>query len=298
MSTTEEQSESESGRDKHQEGASNGGTSRRRIEANRENSQKATGPKSVDGKARSSKNSTKHGIFVSRLEALKSGPFAEDPSELREKVDAIMASLAPRDPLEFAMATRIAALCNSFDRLERWSTALFDGASRRTSLDYEAGVGSEYRRGLMVKSMNALVTYLEGLISDDEADFLVFAHLVKRFGPDSRVGVKGLWDETHEPKDAEQWKTAYQSLVAHHWSDPSEVLSWASEVSQRLRRLAEEVDGLEEQIVAGRIMNGPFDLQLKYHARIRRELTKLLEEYGQLQKRDLPGKNEPNGTGS
>jgi hypothetical protein len=42
-------------------------TSARKIEANRRNAQYSTGPKTAEGKARSSKNSITHGIFVTKL---------------------------------------------------------------------------------------------------------------------------------------------------------------------------------------------------------------------------------------
>ena len=42
-------------------------TSSRKVEANRRNAQLSTGPKTDEGKARSSQNSIKHGIFVTKF---------------------------------------------------------------------------------------------------------------------------------------------------------------------------------------------------------------------------------------
>ena len=54
------------------------------IAANLANSQKSTGPKSADGKARSSRNSFKHGLYSKHLVLPN-----EDPAEL----DQLRASL-------------------------------------------------------------------------------------------------------------------------------------------------------------------------------------------------------------
>ena len=42
-------------------------TSPRKIEANRRNAQRSTGPKTTEGKAKSSRNATTHGIFVKQF---------------------------------------------------------------------------------------------------------------------------------------------------------------------------------------------------------------------------------------
>ena len=56
-------------------------TSPRKIEANRRNAQHSTGPKTDEGKARSSQNSITHGIFVTKL--LK-GATPETVAEIEE----------------------------------------------------------------------------------------------------------------------------------------------------------------------------------------------------------------------
>jgi hypothetical protein len=58
-------------------------TSPHRIEANRRNAQHSTGPKTDEGKARSSQNSIKHGIFVTQfLNGATPETVAEIPNQL------------------------------------------------------------------------------------------------------------------------------------------------------------------------------------------------------------------------
>jgi hypothetical protein len=49
------------------ENSSNSKTSTRKVEANRQNAQRSTGPKTPEGKAKSSQNSITHGIFVKKF---------------------------------------------------------------------------------------------------------------------------------------------------------------------------------------------------------------------------------------
>lgn len=268
-----------------------------RVAANRRNAQRSTGPRTEKGKAASAKNAINHGVFVVEAEPITSGPFAEEPNEFVFKIDAIVASLAPRDAIETAVAVRIATLMNSFDRLERWSTALMKGAARMSADDYAAGVGSEGQREESERFSRQLFGYLQGLVADDTADFHMLAVLVRYHGPDPRVGVKNLWDDSTTPQNDEEWKKAFKSLLAHHWADDTtKATVWAYQLQRTLRRELDAVTGLEEQIVANRIMNRPLDLQLKYFARIRRELSEMQKQYSELQQRELPLPEKTNPT--
>src|SRR5437899_2341696 len=57
-------------------------TSEARIAANRVNAQHSTGPRSAEGKARSSRSSTVHGAYAVRPDAISRGAFAEDADEV------------------------------------------------------------------------------------------------------------------------------------------------------------------------------------------------------------------------
>ena len=57
------------------------GTSVKKIEANRRNARKSTGPKSVESKARSRQNAIKHGIFLSKAAIVTAGDGKEDAGE-------------------------------------------------------------------------------------------------------------------------------------------------------------------------------------------------------------------------
>lgn len=57
--------------------------------------QHSTGPRTEEGKARSSQNADRHGFAGRLLVGLQYGPFADDRSDLQEFVDPVLAELAP-----------------------------------------------------------------------------------------------------------------------------------------------------------------------------------------------------------
>jgi hypothetical protein len=81
------------------------------IAANQANSQKSTGPTSADGKARSSRNSFKHGLYSKELVLPN-----EDPAEL----DQLRASLrAEHQPINTTEEMLVNDLAENFWRLRR-----------------------------------------------------------------------------------------------------------------------------------------------------------------------------------
>lgn len=78
------------------------------IQANRKNAHLSTGPRSQAGKTVSKANSLKHGGYATTSIAIPRGHLAEDPSEVKAFIDAIVASLEPRDELEHQEAKNIA----------------------------------------------------------------------------------------------------------------------------------------------------------------------------------------------
>ena len=72
-------------------------TSPRKIEANRKNAQHSTGPKTDEGKAKSSKNSITHGIFVAKF---LDGATSETIAEIEELAAALREHYDPPGVLE------------------------------------------------------------------------------------------------------------------------------------------------------------------------------------------------------
>src|SRR4051794_6914657 len=93
--------------------------SERKLQANRLNAQKSTGPRTDAGKERVSFNAVKHGLFAGHDVLLPS----ESDAELQELRQAVIDATDPRDAIELAMVERMVAA--------RWKLRRIAGAERR-----------------------------------------------------------------------------------------------------------------------------------------------------------------------
>lgn len=260
-------------------------TSEKQIRANRENAQKATGPTSAEGKARSSQNARKHNIFTTSVEPVRNGAFAEDDEELHDRVQAIVNSLRPRDAIESAVAAQIAGVMIRLERLDRWANATIESASVMTISDYELGL----RPRALVERLEGVARgcfyFLAGMHSTP--DYEGYASLIRYQGPDPEVVVKGLWDKNITPSTDDEWRRAFLALKAHHWDTDAAALAWAHEKSMRLGHRLQQLDGYERSTSAERIMAKPFDRQILYSTRLSNTLRTLNQEYERLRSRNL-----------
>jgi hypothetical protein len=91
------------------------------VRANRKNAQKSTGPRTVQGKEKASRNAVKHGLLA--REAVIQG---EDPEEFERYREWMLEELAPVGPVEAMLAERVVGLSWRLRRAERLQNAAFD----------------------------------------------------------------------------------------------------------------------------------------------------------------------------
>jgi hypothetical protein len=206
-------------------------TSQRKIEANRLNALKSTGPRTPEGKARSSKNATTHAIFCS--ETLLPD---EDPHELENYRVHMLRRLEPRDGLEQELAEQILSLGWRLKRVRRAEREIYEQfmrpdssvpegrSSARVLAESMAGSGSalerlaKYERRFQ-STMNQLIGRLvqlqrvhqHGILDDHAAKLIVFQEpedIGERAkgkiepnadGSDPREGIYGRWGEVNDP---------------------------------------------------------------------------------------------------
>jgi len=93
------------------------------LTANQANSQLSTGPRTEEGKARSSQNSLKHGVFAKTIVL---------PGESQEEFDALLAGLRkdhkPEGETESNLVRGLAEIQWRLDRLRRYEAAATDEA--------------------------------------------------------------------------------------------------------------------------------------------------------------------------
>ena len=108
-------------------------TSTRKAESNRRNALKSTGPRTVDGKARSRWNATQHGLLSARtlLPTEAADTFEDFGSRLH-------ADLAPVGDLEDLLVDRIVSTSWRLRRAIKVEAAVYERRSASSSLDTAA----------------------------------------------------------------------------------------------------------------------------------------------------------------
>ncbi|HEX6895891.1 MAG TPA: hypothetical protein VF146_11495 [Bryobacteraceae bacterium] len=96
-----------------------------RAVINRENSQRSTGPRSQDGKQRSSQNALKHGL-TSRMPVLRS----EDPALYEQRCRQFHDEYQPKTPTEIQLVQELADTAWRLNRIPRLEAELLDIADR------------------------------------------------------------------------------------------------------------------------------------------------------------------------
>ncbi len=92
----------------------------KQINANRQNAQKSTGPKTAEGKATVSQNAVKHGLFA------QSVIFGENEADYEAFHDEMLAELEPVGAVENTMAERIINLWWRLKRTERMQNEVIE----------------------------------------------------------------------------------------------------------------------------------------------------------------------------
>ena len=96
-------------------------TSHNQFEANRQNAQKSTGPRTENGKRRSRLNALRHGLAAETVvEAL------ENPASYKKFQAAIVSHYAPQSPVEYELVLRLASLLWRLRRATAIETGLFE----------------------------------------------------------------------------------------------------------------------------------------------------------------------------
>lgn len=96
-------------------------TCRRQLEANRANAKRSIGPKTRAGKARSRRNSRKHGLTASTLVI-----GDEDPAQFEQLRSELIEQHDPQSALEFELVERLSGLLWRLRRVPVFEAAIMD----------------------------------------------------------------------------------------------------------------------------------------------------------------------------
>ncbi len=96
--------------------------SKKRLIANRKNCKKSTGPKTVEGKAASSRNATRHGLYAKDI-VIDAPGLKEDPEEYENIVVALFNEFRPIGEFQEQLVFKIANCLWRSRRVIRAETA-------------------------------------------------------------------------------------------------------------------------------------------------------------------------------
>lgn len=85
-------------------------TSTSKLQANRENAQKSTGPRTTQGKRSSSRNAEKHGLLSKDL-VIRSGEGKESRKEFNQLLEELIEDFQPQNRAELSLVETI-AICD------------------------------------------------------------------------------------------------------------------------------------------------------------------------------------------
>ncbi len=168
------------------------------------------------GKARSSLNALRHGIY-GRPNAIRRGELAEDEEEVTEFIEALMGDLDPRDSQEYVVARRIAEGELRLTRADRFESAGLSAAGRLSEYDRESGLGEgqEFLRDILIHQYLETSRLLQDPEKETEMSWLGFLDLIyslKGVPPERRDYPEG-W--MNQPSDSGIWKRfVLEQLVA------------------------------------------------------------------------------------
>ena len=163
------------------------------IKANRQNATKSTGPKTLDGKSRSRRNSLKHGLTGAGV-ALPS----EDAEAVQERFDALETELRPGSVLARVLIQRVALFSIRLERCARHETVYLSEKIRGAEGRFDEDRASEVDRlfGYLVAEPAAVLRRLRAMPEGVERLISAWSDLKYDLIRDGG----GFWSEFHRER--------------------------------------------------------------------------------------------------
>ncbi len=258
--------------------------SERKLQANRENAKKSTGPKTPRGKAYSRRNALKHGLFVRHItdfEALR-----EDPWEFQALINGLWDQYQPIGKAEEIEVERIALCCWRLKRSWRYENAV-NLAARRDFVRRELGEEEPYCKE-RDKEEQAVILQLQSAKKELEETSEVSQELKQRIFA-IMPGFEAVWSELEKAAQErvnEPDVTKMFRKLSPQW--PSWALAIVSDGIARLEPLSSRrwINVIETAVGQIAIPNTDVvDKILRYEAMTEKSLSRALDRLERLQRR-------------
>ena len=230
------------------------GASPTQIRANQQNAKKSTGPRTAEGKARSSANALRHGIYADSRRAITHGLLGEDNAQVEHFLDTVVEELAPRNTVETSCANRIATLWLSQIRRDRYEVDLLREASLLTDAErYGLGSDPDELTGIIATLSKAVEwgryhfeqngplgngehAHDDPFLAEPGLYRSMTLELANLIGEDGEnTWATGIWDPTHTPAGPEEWQAALNRIVDDAFPALEPFLAFVQDALHRAR---------------------------------------------------------------
>jgi hypothetical protein len=268
-------------------------TSPAQTAANRRNSKKSSGPRTAEGRARSSANALTHGCYATRTDAITAGILGEDLGEVETLLDAIVDELDPQTPLEQIAAETVACRILNRARVDRLTAPIAEGVApiggRSVDLD---SAQFQYRLGV---DLNTALDVLDG-DSDHPVDWPWLIDRVRFIEPAGRgFDVTQTWPDgqTRPPLTVAEWKSTCARLLEQCFDDLANTRDAAVSKIALFKDLADAEERAVRAAQAQQLLEH-FERTTHLGDRVDRSFTKALDTYRSIRANRLdPSTNEP-----
>lgn len=250
----------------------NSKASEAQVEANRRNAKRSTGPRTAEGKRRSSANRTMHGAFASVLRPITQGPLAEDDATLNEYREGIVRGLRPQDPLEEAQAECVALAFIHQMRFARWQNEILRAESALSMSDQpmrriEARAANE-------KKEKALLAFTSGSLGEPEYS------LILGMARDASLDLS--WPEEELPYDE---RLAAAGLA--HFGTPEAFSDWLVAQFRVTKLFDQMLEDKEWRELGERLLESTMPRITTMQQRLARDVERQLVIYERLKERGI-----------
>lgn len=249
-------------------------------EANRRNAQRSTGPRTPEGKARSSANAVVHGAYANRLDLITMSILEEDLHEVVAMFSAIVCELAPTSVLEEAMARSVAQRLIGQVRANRLTGTLVDHVAVASQVPLSVQSAT-----FKVTVARYLLTAVQGLRDDSPIEAEQLARVIhSQMANRTSLLLRFEGVEVREPATTEEWRTMLRKLIVREHGSLDAAERKAETLIANLAEDANREAVLQRGVEATAILER-LERMAAFQDRIDRGATKALIDYHDLKAR-------------